>query len=257
MVRLGVRVSKDLIELAFYELEALADLSGGSVDLVSQGDELIVDYRGDLDRLRASLCRASLIKQVDVIHEGGAKEVLARLDRSRYWAIDKHRSTYGGVIELRIARLLVNLARAREGAVFLDPFMGSGTIVYEAAMVGARAVGIDLDRRLLTGVNADFVDVVNADSLLMPLRGDSVDSMATDPPYGRFSIPELDIDFIYRVFARESYRVLKRGGFLALSHPTYVDATDWFLSEGFELVGRGLQFVHGSLTRLVLILKKD
>jgi tRNA G10 N-methylase Trm11 len=43
----------------------------------------------------------------------------------------------------RLARLLVNIAGAREGHLLLDPFCGSGTILAEALLKGADCIGID------------------------------------------------------------------------------------------------------------------
>lgn len=256
MVKLEVEVSKDLVELSFYELEALVELINGTIELLEYKDELIVEYRGDLEKLRNILCRAALIKQVSVIHNANEKETLMKHCKSEGNASMPRKNMRGGSIEIKIARTLVNLARTKRNIVFLDPFVGSGIIAYEAVVVGAHVLGIDISKDLLLNNNRDYLDLVNADSTLIPLRSESVDSIATDPPYGRLSIVDFDINALYRSFARESYRVLKKGGFLVSSHPTYMNALDWFLNEGFELVGKGIQFVHGSLTRLILILRK-
>ncbi|WP_243668284.1 hypothetical protein [Vulcanisaeta sp. JCM 16161] len=66
----------------------------------------------------------------------------------------------------------------------------------------------------------------------------------------------MDLDSLYRGFAEEAFRVLRNGGYVAFSHPTYVDSLDWFLNAGFELVINGLQYVHGGLTRLIYVFRK-
>jgi tRNA (guanine10-N2)-dimethyltransferase len=51
-----------------------------------------------------------------------------------------------GMLPPKLARLMLNLAEAKEGAGILDPFCGSGTILQEAALLGYRhLVGADAD----------------------------------------------------------------------------------------------------------------
>ena len=51
----------------------------------------------------------------------------------------------------KLARAMVNLARVGEGDTILDPFCGTGSILIEAALVGAKPVGIDLDKSKIDG----------------------------------------------------------------------------------------------------------
>ena len=256
MVRLRVEVSQDLGALAYGELEALSELAGGFIDLVDDSRDLMVEFRGDLELLRKVICRAALIRRVWV-NNGANEELLASLDRSRYRVLRRGRLGNVATIDLRIARLLINLARTRDGEDFLDPFVGSGIIAQEAMLVGARVIGVDIDRKYLgTLGNSVYVDSVNSDSLLSPIRDGSIHSIATDPPYNRLSISDIDLDALYRGFAEEAFRVLRSGGYVAFSHPTYVDSLDWFLNVGFELVINGFQYVHGGLTRLIYVFRK-
>ncbi|MCG2862919.1 MAG: DNA adenine methylase [Vulcanisaeta sp.] len=255
MVKLRVEVSQDLKALAYHELEALVELGGGNLELIDDTHDLIVNYDGDVNRLRSLLCRAALIKRVWVVEQGNEHKLL-ELDRSRYRALRRGIESGSLTIDLRIARLLVNLARVKEGSTFLDPFVGSGTIAHEALMLGAHVIGIDINYKLLHSMRDGYIDSVNSDSTLSPIRDGAVDSIATDPPYNRLSIIDRDLEMLYREFANEAYRVLRVGGYVAFSHPTYVNALDLFLNLGFELVGSGLQYVHGGLSRLIYVFKK-
>ncbi|WP_245522498.1 TRM11 family SAM-dependent methyltransferase [Vulcanisaeta distributa] len=250
-----MEVSQDLKALAYGELEALSELSGGSLDLIEDSRELVVDYRGNLESLRKRICRAALIKRA-WIDDGVNKELFVELNRSRYRVLRRGRWSDAVIIDLRIARLLVNLARTEEGEVFLDPFVGSGIIAQEAMLIGARVIGMDINPKYLGLLNNMYVDAINSDSLLSPIRNESIHSIATDPPYNRLSISDLDLDSLYRGFAEEAFRVLRSGGYVAFSHPTYVNSLDWFLNAGFELIINGLQYVHGGLTRLIYVFKK-
>ncbi|GAB6946474.1 hypothetical protein JCM16161A_06040 [Vulcanisaeta sp. JCM 16161] len=250
-----MEVSQDLKALAYGELEALSELSGGFLDLIDDSRDLVIEYRGDPEQLRKKICRASLIRRI-WISNGTGERLFVELDRSRYRALRRGRLDNAVVIDLRIARLLVNLARTEEGGVFLDPFVGSGVIAQEAMLVGAHVIGIDINPKYLGSLNSAYVDSVNSDSLLSPIRDGSIHSIATDPPYNRLSIINVDLDSLYRGFAEEAFRVLRNGGYVAFSHPTYVDSLDWFLNAGFELVINGLQYVHGGLTRLIYVFRK-
>jgi len=117
-------------------------------------------------------------------------------------------------------------------------------------------VGIDINYKPLYSIHDTYIDLINSDFTLSPVRDETIDSIATDPPYNRLSMIDKDIETLYREFANEAYRVLRIGGYIAFSHPTYINALDWFLSLGFELVGGGLQYVHGGLSRLIYVFKK-
>ncbi|WP_083805460.1 TRM11 family SAM-dependent methyltransferase [Vulcanisaeta moutnovskia] len=256
MVRLRVEVSRDLKALAYGELESLCELSDGSLDLIDDTKDLIINYKGSLESLKRRFCRAALIRRAWVIDDTN-ETLFAELDRSRYRTLKRGRKDNIVSIDLRIARLLVNLARTNENEVFLDPFVGSGIIAQEAMLVGAHVIGIDTNPRYLSMVGSGvYTDSINSDSLLSPIKDNSIHSIATDPPYNRLSISNIDLDSFYRKFAEESFRILRRGGYIAFSHPTYVDSLDWFLNLGFELVISGLQYVHGGLTRLIYVFRK-
>nr|KJR72214.1 MAG: RNA methyltransferase [Vulcanisaeta sp. AZ3] len=255
MVRLRVEVNKDLGSLAYHELEALAELVNGSLVLVDESEYLLIDYYGSAEALRNVLCRASLIKRVWIVEDH--EHLITDLNRSRYRVLKRGREKGGSAsVDLRIARLLVNLARVRDGSVFLDPFIGNGIIAYEALMLGARVIGVDINNKFLRSIHNAHMDIANSDFSLAPIKDGAIDAIATDPPYNRLSIIDIDIDTLYRRFAEEAYRVLRAGGYLAFSHPTYIGALDWFISTGFKLIGSGLQRVHGGLTRLIYVFKK-
>ncbi|HXQ48273.1 MAG TPA: hypothetical protein VN842_00630, partial [Thermoplasmata archaeon] len=48
-------------------------------------------------------------------------------------------------LDPRLARAAANLARVRPGDRVVDPFVGTGALLAEAALLGARIVGIDRD----------------------------------------------------------------------------------------------------------------
>jgi len=96
----------------------------------------------------------------------------------------------------RLARAAANLARIAPGDRVVDPFLGTGALLAEAALFGARVTGIDLEAAMVQGANRNFTHLgVSAEHLVV---GDSADvefpgsqgpfdGLLTDPPYGRAS----------------------------------------------------------------------
>jgi tRNA (guanine10-N2)-dimethyltransferase len=91
----------------------------------------------------------------------------------------------------RLARALVNMSRVRPGETLLDPFCGTGGIVLEGALVGARPFASDLREDMVDGTRATLrhfgveARTAVADVGDVPTRVDRVAAVATDPPYGR------------------------------------------------------------------------
>jgi putative methyltransferase (TIGR01177 family) len=96
----------------------------------------------------------------------------------------------------RLARALVNLGRVREGEAALDPFLGTGALLAEAGLLGARLFGIDRDADMVRGALQNFthlglaaVELVVGDARQVRFaeEGRKFAVIVTDPPYGRSS----------------------------------------------------------------------
>lgn len=96
----------------------------------------------------------------------------------------------------RLARAAANLARIRPGDRVVDPFLGTGALLAEAALFGARVTGIDLEAEMVRGANRNFSHLgVSAERLIVgdsstvefPGSDGPFDALLTDPPYGRAS----------------------------------------------------------------------
>jgi len=94
----------------------------------------------------------------------------------------------------RHARALVNLTRVRKGETLLDPFCGTGGILLEASLVGAKVIGSDISAEMIAGCEANLrhfgapfhrLEVLDVEEVSKVFG--SVDALATDPPYGRSS----------------------------------------------------------------------
>lgn len=90
-----------------------------------------------------------------------------------------------------LARVMCNLVEIKPEEIVLDPFCGGGGILCEASYLGAFAVGLDLNWKLLQGAKKNLKEIgsrysiLQADAQNVPIK--SVDCIVTDPPYGRTS----------------------------------------------------------------------
>ena len=96
----------------------------------------------------------------------------------------------------RLARAAANLASIRPGERVLDPFLGTGALLAEAALLGARVYGLDADPAMVRGALRNFAHLgvraeafVEGDSRVVEFPGGerTFDAILTDPPYGRAS----------------------------------------------------------------------
>lgn len=162
-------------------------------------------------------------------------------------------------LPIRLSRLLINLARVKEGEVLLDPFAGTGSILIEALMMKIRPIGIEIDWELARGARENLLHygfnnwvLILGDSTTIKLSG--IDGIATDPPYGRAaSTHGLGAEYIYLKFIENSAESLKNKRYLVFMAPynlsKYID--EILCSNGFIIRGKHYMFVHGGLTRVI------
>jgi tRNA (guanine10-N2)-dimethyltransferase len=161
----------------------------------------------------------------------------------------------------KIARCMVNLARAVPGSSFADPFCGVGGILIEAAVVGCRVVGIDASRRMLRGARRnlrhfklDAQGYLNADARHLPLQG--LEAIATDPPYGRdSSTMGAGVRGLVRDFLSGAKDSLKHGAHVCISAPKEVELEDYARDAGFITKEKHYVRIHRSLTRQFVVLE--
>lgn len=161
-----------------------------------------------------------------------------------------------------LARLLVNLSRCKEKEILLDPFCGTGSVLIEAAIIGCKAVGSDLDKEMIKGSKINLkhyklkakLKQANALELDKHYQKNSVDAIATDPPYGRSShIGAKNIKELYNGFLKSAHKILKKGRYTALIYPHYIKFT---IPKKWKIIDRASIYVHGGLTRKILVLRK-
>jgi len=163
-----------------------------------------------------------------------------------------------------LSRCMVNLSRATSGDVFYDPFCGVGGFLIEAALIGCRVLGSDIDPKMVLGSrkNLEFYDLPYLDVFLCDARSFStigrVDAIATDPPYGAASSTKgEDPEKLTRMFLENSESVIKRGGYVVVATPHKFDIGGLLKSTNLKLLEIHSVKVHQNLTRRILVLKRD
>jgi tRNA (guanine10-N2)-dimethyltransferase len=158
-------------------------------------------------------------------------------------------------LDPRLARALVNLAQVGPGDHVVDPFVGTGALLLEAAMLGAETVGIDANATMIRGALDNFAHLGRTPGVLrqadaaeaaVEFPAESFDALVTDPPYGRASGTrgERPERLWGRVLSAWTSRV-RAGGRIAVVVPTGMPVPQ--LDARLELVIP--QRVHLSLTR--------
>jgi tRNA (guanine10-N2)-dimethyltransferase len=166
-----------------------------------------------------------------------------------------------GVLDPKLSRAFVNLSRVRRGVIFVDPFCGTGGFLIEAAMIGCRACGIDLDSRMIIGASRNLrhygmdADFIHSDAGSMPL--DSAYGIATDPPYGRgTSTMGGGVGDILRRFFVEARRVLEPGRYVCTAAPIELKPAEIAKNAGLKVQEEHSMRVHKSLTRSIIVAER-
>jgi tRNA (guanine10-N2)-dimethyltransferase len=161
-----------------------------------------------------------------------------------------------GVMMPRMARALVNLSRVEPGEVLLDPFAGTGGTLIEASLLGVRALGLDVDPRMLAGarLNLPGAELALGDAALLPLRAASVDAVVSDLPYGQsVRIRGESLERLYDGSLAEVARVMKPGRRAVIVTHRPIDG---IAARHLTVLDRFEQRVHKSLTRRILVLER-
>ncbi|MFA5331931.1 MAG: TRM11 family methyltransferase [Methanoregula sp.] len=186
-------------------------------------------------------------------------KVVFRIDRGAFNARNpgKREFFHPGVMMPRMARTLVNLSCAHDGATILDPFCGTGGTLIEAGILGYRAIGSDFDPQMILGSkeNVPASVLLLADTTRLPLRSSSIDSVVTDFPYGQsVCIKKEDtMEHLYHDALEEIKRVIKPGSRAVVV--THRDISQ-IAAQHMIVIQHHTQRVHKSLTRHIHVLVK-
>jgi putative methyltransferase (TIGR01177 family) len=184
-------------------------------------------------------------------------EEVAAVDRAPFAERRMARLPFQRPVSLspRLARVAANLAGIRPGDRVVDPFVGTGALALEAALLGARVTGVDRDPEMVRGAIRNFAHfgqsfealwVEDAGAAADDAAAGRFDALVTDPPYGRASGSggEPAAALVARVIPRWADRVRPDGRLVVLA-PGGPDP----VGSPWERVVCVRDRVHRSLTR--------
>lgn len=188
-----------------------------------------------------------------------------KLNKKHFEEIKPHKRPffYPGSMSPKLARCMVNLSRAREGDLVLDPFCGTGGILIEAGLIGCRVAGSDINWKMKNGtaINLEYCGITDYRTFNLDVRElkmyEKVASVVTDPPYGiSTSTGDIEGDDIFKEFFHAIYDNMRDDAYLCMASPHYVDLTPMIDEVGFELVEQYGIKMHRSLTRIISVIRK-
>ncbi len=210
------------------------------------------------------------IKIVFVAGIAIAYEVLAKRRMREYYGREPHRRPVyrPGTMKPLLARAYVNLARVSslKKETVADPFCGVGGFAIEACWMGLHCICIDIDKRMIEGAHTNsygyecdnVIELIHGDAALSPLRGLSVDGIATDPPYGRQSVPRgYTLPTLLSRFIDTAREILRSKRFMVFAAPITLDSViaSKLREVDFKVVEKHLDWVHGALTRVIYVVQ--
>lgn len=157
------------------------------------------------------------------------------------------RDDISGMLPPKLARIMINLARAKEDATILDPFCGSGTILQEALLLGYKnLIGSDLSDKAVTDtknnlewlsnkykLNLEEVKVSKVDvkSLTKKTDPNSIDAIISEPYLGpaikgyegtkQIDLMIKELDTLYLAAFNQFKIILKSGGKIIIVFPIF------------------------------------
>jgi len=167
-----------------------------------------------------------------------------------------------GTLMPAFARCMVNLARTPRGGTFLDPFAGVGGILLEAGLIGAKVIGIDIDREMVEGARRNLEASGITDFQLMvgdarKLPALEVDAVATDPPFGRQATTGgVELKKLYEQALPSIAGVLRRRGYACIASPAELELKELAAGAGLRTIETHEQRVHRSLTRRIYVFRR-
>jgi len=165
-------------------------------------------------------------------------------------------------MQAKLARCMVNLAKAKSGDLLLDPFCGTGSTLIEASFVGCRVLGLDIQRRMARGTRRNLAffkvqleGVIVGDARCLPVT--KMDCVVTDPPYGiSSSTLKRTTSQIVEELLVAVHDCMEKGRRVCFAAPKTLKISGMCKALGYKHLESHFVYVHRSLTREVIVLEK-
>ncbi|MEM2780178.1 MAG: DNA methyltransferase [Candidatus Bathyarchaeia archaeon] len=162
----------------------------------------------------------------------------------------------------KLARCMVNLAKPKSGDLVFDPFCGTGSILIEAALIGCRVLGFDIQRRMVKGSRENLAyfgiepeGLIVADAENPPVK--NVDAVVADPPYGRSATTfKRATRQIIEDCLKAVQDMLDKKRHICMAAPKTIEISQIGKTLGYRHVESHMVYVHRSLTREIAVFEK-
>lgn len=227
-----------------------------SVDIARVVGKAIFDRLSRIGSPIVNLDHPSTIVRAELINEAFFLGIDTTGDHSlhrRPWRVYDHPAH----LKASIANALIELAEVEDGASFIDPFCGSGTIPIELALRGyqGRIICLEKFAKHLNGakMNAlaagvfDKIEFIKGDARRLSKYVDEVDFAVSNLPYGLKIGRKSMIPSLYERFFDELSKVLqKRGVFITTEKEAIEKAIEevGFKITHYRIIGHGGLRVH-------------
>lgn len=224
----------------------------------SQRDEFKSLYHEAISGVKIS----KSCEKIDIIFTDGVIILGKTKDEIDSKSIINHNKkpySQSGTMNAETSRLMVNLARPKR--IVLDPFTGTGSILIEARWLNYNCIGIDIDKKMLdkARLNLNYFEydceLILASATNIPLY--NIDSIATDPPYGRSSKERGSNLFeLYEKFFASSADSLRKNGYMVFATDSNFNFIDKLRENSFILRELHFLYSHKSLTRAIYVVQR-
>ncbi len=156
----------------------------------------------------------------------------------------------------KIARAMVNLTGIKKGESIIDPFCGTGGLLLEAALIGCRVEGVDIDERMvkacsknLDGYGIRKYNIYEGDATELKQR---LLYVVTDLPYAR-NTKNQDLERLYEGFLKVIEKYLEYRAVIGC--PDSIDMKKMIKKHNLKLVGKFSYFLHSTLTKKIFVIE--
>jgi tRNA (guanine10-N2)-dimethyltransferase len=189
---------------------------------------------------------------------------IAEINRSRFEERKVQNRPFFSPISLhpKLACSLVNLSSIKKDGILLDPFCGTGGLILEAGLIGAKVIGSDIEDKMIDGCKKtlDFYKVKNyelyhSDIGDIDKKINKVDSIVTDLPYGKSTTMKGEkMEQLYTRAFKSISKLLKDGGkaVIGLSNKELIRLGEEYLT----MIERHDFRAHRSLIRYFVVYQK-
>ncbi|MHA1790744.1 MAG: N-6 DNA methylase [Candidatus Helarchaeota archaeon] len=227
----------------------------GALVLTKFKNNLKVDLVSPELKFKGIIVNGSLIFGIE-LHKSNSKEFYERSGPNRPYF-------HPCGMDAKFARLMVNLAEIKSGAVIYDPHCGIGSILIEAGILNYHVIGSDISWKMIhaSKINLNYYKISNfmifrADSQILPIK--KIDNIITDPPYGRSSpLKSSSIFKLYKNFLSQCKDIIYNNNKIVFATPNiYGNYIEEILKKmDFIIVRKYDYYIHRSLIRNLWIIR--